>query len=93
LKNRIQIQAEFFRIGNTDICLDLRRNPVDENASLTKCRIFHVQNFTLDELIPAKINFVMNAFNNSEAIAKVGYPHLHNTQFSFRSDCANLYVM
>ena len=32
---------------------------------------FHCQNFTLDELIPAKINFVMNAFNNSEAIARV----------------------
>ena len=32
-----------------------------------------LQNFTVDELIPAKIGFVMNAFNNSEAIARVGF--------------------
>jgi hypothetical protein len=32
-----------------------------------------LQNFTVDELIPAKISFVMNAFNNSEAIARVGF--------------------
>ena len=29
------------------------------------------QNFTVGELLPAKINFIMNAYNNSEGIAKV----------------------
>ena len=37
----------------------------------TEDLLARAQNFTVGELLPAKINFVMNAFNNSEAIAKV----------------------
>ncbi|XP_023321023.1 uncharacterized protein LOC111695815 [Eurytemora carolleeae] len=33
--------------------------------------LLRAQDFTVGELLPAKINFIMNAYNNSEGIAKI----------------------